>query len=192
MFAPQYERMDLLKIITVAGRPGLHRVIAKGPKALIVESLLDGKRAPVPLNVKVSSLEEISMFTTGDDVLLKDVLAKLHEVNNGGPAADPKEDDVALWAALLKALPTADKGRIYGSDVRKLFGWYAQLLKAGEFAKKEEEKKDEAEHKDDAKTKKAPAKAAKKKADVGAKSKPGGAGGPPKAAAVRRGGQRGS
>lgn len=183
--------MDLSKIITVAGRPGLHRVVAQGRQALITESLIDGKRNPVPLSVKVSSLDEISMFTTGDDVLLKDVLAKLHEVSGGGAAADPKSDDSTLWEALIKALPNADRSRIYASDVRKLFTWYGQLLKAGEFEKKEEEPAKEAEHKEAAPEKKTVEKAVKKKADAAAKVKPASSGAP-KAAAVRRGGQRGS
>ncbi|HRD53725.1 MAG TPA: DUF5606 domain-containing protein [Flavobacteriales bacterium] len=184
--------MDLSKIITVAGKPGLHRVVAQGRQAIITESLIDGKRTPVPLSVKVSSLDEISMFTTGDDVLLKDVLAKLYEANNKGEAIDPKSDENALWDALLKALPTADRSRIYASDVRKLFTWYAQLLKAGEFEKKAEEAKEkEAEHKEAAPEKKTVEKAAKKKADTAAKVKPASSGAP-KAATVRRGGQRGS
>jgi Domain of unknown function (DUF5606) len=192
-FALPTAHMDLTKIITVAGKSGLHRVVATGRQALIVESLAEGKRFPVPLSVKVSSLEEISMFTTGDDAPLRDVLFKLHEANAGGAAADPKGDDNTLWDALLKALPTADRERIYASDVRKLFTWYAQLLKAGEFTKKEEEaKSDEHAPKEEGKAKKATEKGVKKKAAVAAKSKPGGASAAPKAAAVRRGGQRGS
>ncbi len=189
---PQYPHMDLTKIITVTGKPGLHRVIAQARQALIVEALADGKRFPVPLSVRVSSLEEISMFTTGDDVLLKDVLTMLHEVNKGGDAADPKSDDDALWAALLTALPNADRERIYASDVRKLFSWYAQLLKAGDLTKKEEAAKADDGAKDDGKTKKTGEKAAKKKSAAKAKKKTGGTSAAPKAAPVRRGGQRGS
>lgn len=181
--------MDLSKIISITGKSGLHRVIGQNKQALIVESLADNKRFAVPLSVRVSSLEEISMFTTGDDVPLKDVLTQLHEANKGKQAADPKSDDATLWEALTQALPTADRERIYSSDVRKLFTWYGQLLAAGEFEKKEEAAKP-AEHKEDS-PKKAPAKAAKKKADAGAKVKPS-SGGAPKAATVRRGGQRGS
>lgn len=182
--------MDLTKIIAIAGKPGLHRVIGQSKQALIVESLTDGKRFPVPLSVRVNSLGEISMFTTGDDVPLKDVLTKLHESNGGGEAADPKADDKELWEALLKALPTADRERIYPSDVRKLFVWYGQLLGAGEFAKKDEEPAKEADHKEPAPEKKAE-KAAKKKAGSSAKVKASGSAAP-KAAAVRRGGQRGA
>jgi len=182
--------MDLSKIITVTGRPGLHRVIAQGRHALIVESLIDGKRAPVPTSIRVSSLDEISMFTTGDDVPLKDVLAKLHEKAKGGDSADPKGDDDTLWKALVEVLPEADRERIYASDVRKLFTWYAQLLKGGGFTVKEDEKKEDGadKTKDGAKAKKA----AKPKADgtkkAGARKPAAGS----KAAAVRRGGQRGS
>lgn len=135
--------MDLSKIISVAGKTGLFRVIAQGRQAVIAESLLDGKRIPVPSSAKVSSLEEISMFTTGDDVPLKDVLAKLYEVEKGKESIDPKESDDKLFAKLGEALPDHDRERIYVSDVRKLFSWYQQLLKAGEFEKKEVEKKEE-------------------------------------------------
>ena len=179
--------MDLSKIITVAGKSGLHRVIGQNRQALIVESLLDGKRLPVPMSVRVRSLEEISMFTTGEDVLLKDVLTKLFEANKGGAAADPKSDDGTLWAELLKALPNADKERIYASDVRKLFSWYGQLLAAGEFAKKDEAKEEKAEVKEETKAKKAP----KTKVDTAAKA-PKATSAAPKAAPVRRGGQRGA
>lgn len=129
------------------------------------------------------------MFTTGDDVPLKEVLTKLHEANDGKDTVDPKSEDSLLWEALTKALPTADRERIYSSDVRKLFTWYGQLLKAGEFERKEEASK-KAEHKDEA-PKQASVKSAKKKADTAAKVKPS-SGAAPKAASVRRGGQRGS
>jgi len=59
--------MDLSKIISISGKPGLYRIVAQGRQALIVESLTDNKRAPVHSSVKVSSLDEISMFTTGED-----------------------------------------------------------------------------------------------------------------------------
>lgn len=135
--------MDLSKIISVAGKPGLFRVVAQGRQAVIAESLLDGKRIPVPSSSKVSSLEEISMFTTGDDVPLKKVLENIFALEKGKESIDPKESDDKLFAKLAEALPEHDRERIYASDVRKLFGWYQQLLKAGEFAKKEGEKKEE-------------------------------------------------
>lgn len=162
--------MDLSKIISVAGKSGLYRIVAQGRQAIIAESLEDGKRVPVHASLKVSSLDDISMFTTGDDVPLRDVLAKLHEVEKGGASLDPKGDEEALWQKLGEALPTNDRSRIYVSDVRKLFTWYAQLLKSGVFSAKEEAKDAEGE-----KSGKGEKKGAKAKAKVEAGAKKAGA-----------------
>ncbi|MBK7752851.1 MAG: DUF5606 domain-containing protein [Flavobacteriales bacterium] len=40
--------MDLSKIISVAGKSGLFRVVAQARQAVIAESLEDGKRIPIP------------------------------------------------------------------------------------------------------------------------------------------------
>ncbi|HOP42012.1 MAG TPA: DUF5606 domain-containing protein [Flavobacteriales bacterium] len=199
--------MDLSKIITVAGRSGLYRILAQGRQALIVESLADGKRLPVHSSVRVSSLEEISMFTTGDDVPLTEVLGKLFEQEGGKLGFDlRKADDEALYAKLGEVLPDHDRERIYASDLRKLFGWYELLVKSGALAEaKAAEKEAEQAKEEDSKEEKKPAKkaAAKKpdgekatKAKSAAKSagkgapKPGGAS-KAKTTTVRKGSQRG-
>ena len=199
--------MDLSKIITVAGRSGLYRILAQGRQALIVESLADGKRLPVHSSVRVSSLEEISMFTTGDDVPLTEVLGKLFEQEGGKLGFDlRKADDEALYAKLGEVLPDHDRERIYASDLRKLFGWYELLVKSGVLAEaKAAEKEAEQAKEEVSKEEKKPAKkaAAKKpdgekatKAKSAAKSagkgapKPGGAS-KAKTTTVRKGSQRG-
>jgi hypothetical protein len=180
--------MDLTKIISVSGKSGLFRVVAQSRQAVIAESLLDGKRAPVHSSLKVSSLDEISMFTTGDDVPLKQVLEGLYKAEKGKPSLDPKESEDKLFAKLGEALPDHDRERIYASDVRKLFSWYDQLLKAGEFDKKEEAKKEE---KETAKTKAVKGGATKKavKADGTKKAAPK-SGSKAKATAMRKSAQR--
>jgi hypothetical protein len=187
--------MDLSKIIAVAGRSGLFRVIAQSRQALIVESLEDGKRLPVPSSVKVSSLQEISMFTTGDDVPLTQVLEKLHGVQQGRGELDPKAAEDVLWEKLGEALPDHDRERIYTSDVRKLFTWYGLLLKSGEFDRKEEpqaseKKEDEGKAPKKSAGKSAAAKPAK--ADAKAAAPKGGAASKPKATTMRKSAQRGS
>lgn len=193
-FVAEAFAMELSKIISVAGKPGLYRIVAQGRQALIVESLVDGKRTPIHSSVKVSSLEEISMFTTGDDMPLSKVLESLHKVEKGKASLDPKEDVEKLFAKLGEALPEHDRDRIYPSDVRKLFTWYALLLKAGEFeTKKVEEEKPVEDEKDAKGGKKAPAKKAATKAAKAVKTaapKPG-ASTKPKAAAMRKSAQRG-
>lgn len=135
--------MDLSKIISVAGKSGLYRVLAQGRQALIVESLIDKKRIPVPLTMRVSSLDEISMFTTGDDIELKEVLKKVHALENGAASIDPKSPESELMARFKKAIPDYDPERVHASDVRKLFTWYALLLQAGEFDRPEEGEADD-------------------------------------------------
>lgn len=187
--------MDLSKIISVAGKSGLYRVIAQGRQAIIAESLLDGKRIPVHTSMRVSSLDEISMYTTGDDVPLAQVLEKLHEVEKGGPSLDPKADEDKLFAKLAEALPDHDRERIYASDVRKLFAWYDQLLKAGDLDKKKEKAKAKAEESAEKPAKAARAKedAPKKKAAPKKAAKPAGATtSKPKATTMRKSAQRGS
>lgn len=159
--------MDLSKIISVTGKSGLYRIVAQGRQAIIAESLEDGKRIPVHPHLKVSSLDEISMFTTGDDVPLRDVLQQLHDVEKGAASLDPKGPEEGLWKKLAEALPTHDRSRIYVSDVRKLFTWYAQLLKSGVFAVKAAETEKEEEK--GAKGEKKAAKVTKAKADTAAK-----------------------
>lgn len=189
--------MDLSKIISVAGKSGLYRVVASGRQAIIAESLSDGKRIPVPLSVRVSSLEEISMFTTGDDVPLSSVLEKLHKVEKGGPSLDPKAEVDVLFNKLGEALPEHDRERIYPSDLRKLFSWYGELLKAGVFTEGGAEGKEAKEGKDEPKPvrkAKDATGAARKPAKASDKSapKPGGGSKPKASTTVRKGSQRGS
>lgn len=189
--------MDLSKIISVAGKTGLFRVVAQGRQAIIAESLLDGKRIPVHTSMKVSSLDEISMFTTGDDVPLIKVLESLYAVEKGKASLDPKESEDKLFAKLGEALPEHDRERIYASDVRKLFAWYDQLLKAGDFtAKAKAEEKAEKDEEKTGKTKAAKEGAGKKpKADPAKKSaaapKPG-ASTKAKSTTMRKSAQRGA
>ena len=185
--------MDLSKIISITGKSGLFRVVAQGRQALIAESLTDKKRIPVHSSVRVSSLDEVSMYTKGDDVLLSTVLEKLHVLEKGKLSVDPKGDLEALYDKLGEALPNYDRDRIYSSDVRKFFIWYQLLVAAGIF--EEEKKKKAAPEKDDKKVKPAAAKEAPKKKAMAAKAnaapKAGGAS-KAKAKPMHKGAQRGS
>ena len=51
----------LKKILSIAGRPGLFRLVNQGKNMLIVESLANGKRTPAYAHDKVVSLGDISI-----------------------------------------------------------------------------------------------------------------------------------
>jgi len=120
--------MDLTKILSISGRPGLYKVISQAKQAVIVESLTDQKRFPAFGHEKISSLEEISIFTTGEDRPLKEVLKTIYEKLNAQPAIDARSDNKALVAAFQELVPDYDPQRVYVSDIRKMITWYNLLL----------------------------------------------------------------
>lgn len=135
--------MDISNIISMSGMPGLYKVIAQSKNGVIVESLLDKKRFPAFATNRISTLEDISIYTTGDDMPLKEVYKKLFEKENGGQCIDPKvSDEKALRAYLETVIPEYDKERVHISDLRKLFTWYNILQKAGLLSAEEPEEKD--------------------------------------------------
>ena len=64
-------------ILSIAGRPGLYKLVQSGRGSLIVEQLSTGKRLPVQQRDRVISLADVAMYTDGDDVPLGEVLTSL-------------------------------------------------------------------------------------------------------------------
>jgi hypothetical protein len=135
--------MDLSKILSISGRSGLYKVISQSKNAVIVESLTDKKRFPAFGHERMSSLEEISIFTTGEDRPLKDVLKAFHDTLEGKPAVDPKEGDTELLKQFTGIVPDYDPARVYVSDIRKMVSWY-NLLVVNNLLDYTEEKEEEA------------------------------------------------
>lgn len=120
-------------ILAITGKPGLFKLVSRGNNMLIVESLLDGKRMPTYARDKIVSLADVSMFTTGDDIALSEVLTKVGEKEELKPASidAKKADNAALRAWFTEVLPNWDEDRVYPSDIRKLIQWYNVLINAG-------------------------------------------------------------
>ncbi len=141
-------------ILSIAGKPGLYRLVSQGRNMLIVESIATGKRMPAFARNKVMSLGDIAMYTTGDDIPLADVL-ELVKVKTDCKPVDVKTfaGDVEMRAFFGEVLPEFDRDRVHDSDIRKLFQWYNLLLDAGitdfkeemQSAQKPVEEADEAE-----------------------------------------------
>lgn len=130
-------------ILSIAGRPGLYKLLQSGRGSLIVEQLGTGKRLPVQQRDRVISLADVAMYTTGDDVALGKVLASLAEVA-GGKEVDVKAVEAeGLREFFGKVLPDYDRERVHISDIKKLLTWYNQLVAAGitEFTDADEEVK---------------------------------------------------
>ncbi len=133
--------MDLSGIISIAGMSGLYKVVAQTKSGLIVESIVEKKRIPTYATHRISALEEVSVFTTGDDMPLKDVFQKIVDKLAGGPALDSKSPDEQLKSFLGEAVPEYDKERVYISDIRKIINWY-NILQKNDLLKEKEKTED--------------------------------------------------
>ncbi len=138
---------DLTKIMAISGRPGLYRMITQAKNGVVVESMADGKRFTAFAHERISTLEEISVFTSGEDLPLKQVFKMISEKLTGAPAIDPKSEQTDLKTYFAEFVPEYDSERVYPSDIRKILTWYNilvenQMLDFTE-EEKEEEKKEE-------------------------------------------------
>ncbi|HWY38372.1 MAG TPA: hypothetical protein VNY73_07415, partial [Bacteroidia bacterium] len=84
------------------------------------------------------ALEEISMFTTGENKPVADILKAIYEKEKGGKCVDHKADDKQIISYFESILPDYDKERVYVSNMRKLFNWYNTLQETGNLKLKEE------------------------------------------------------
>lgn len=130
----------LRRILSISGKPGLYKLVNQGRNMLIVESMQTGKRTPVYAHDKVVSLGDISIYTTGDEVPLSDVLSTIKEKYKGQPV-DIKSlgDEAQIRATFGEILPDFDQDRVYTSDIKKIFTWYNQLIASGVTEFKNEE-----------------------------------------------------
>ncbi|MBN8701832.1 MAG: DUF5606 domain-containing protein [Bacteroidetes bacterium] len=132
--------MDLKGIISISGMSGLFKVVAQSKNGFIVESLLDKRRIPAYSSYKISTIEEISVYSTGDDVPLAEVLKKIMTKEKGA-AAEIKGDDAQIRKYFESAFPEFDKERVHTSDIKKIIGWYNILQKNDLLKDKEADKK---------------------------------------------------
>ena len=136
--------MDLSKIVSISGKPGLYQVKSQAIGRLIVESVVDGKCMPAFARDRMSSLEEISIFSTDEDRPLKEVFMMIHEKMGDKVDFDYKKasnDELREKFALV--MPDYDEEAVYPSDMKKVFAWYQMLVDKNLLDFMVEEKKEE-------------------------------------------------
>lgn len=128
----------LKKILSISGKPGLFKLVSQAKGMIIVESLLNGRRMPAYAHDKVSSLADISIYTDGEDVPLRDVFASIKEKENG-KQVQVKADNDSYKEYMASVLPDYDRERVYVSDIKRVINWYNLLVEKGLDDFKEEE-----------------------------------------------------
>jgi hypothetical protein len=145
--------MDLTKVVSISGKPGLYVIKSQAIGRLIVESVLDGKCTPAFARDRMSSLEEISIFSTDEDRPLKDVFKMIHEKMGDKVDFDYKKaSNDELREKFAFVMPDYDEDAVYPSDMKKVFAWYQMLMDKNLLDFTEEEVQPEAETENAAET----------------------------------------
>ena len=137
-------------ILAIAGKPGLYKLVTRGKNNLIVEALdATHRRQPAFATDRITSLNDIAMFTETDDVPLMTVLDNMKNVEGGKKASinEKKASGKELQDYFTKVLPEWDRDRVQNSHIKKLITWYNILIENGitDFKTEEpEETKEEA------------------------------------------------
>jgi hypothetical protein len=152
--------MQLEKIISISGKPGLYKLISQLKNGFIIEDVLTKKKVSISNSSQVSLLDNIAMFTFDKEVPLFDVFENVAKNNEYKETISHKSTDAELRVFMTDSLPDYDHERVYVSDIKKLAQWYNILHKAGyitleSFVKAEETTDEESSLEDSLETKKA-------------------------------------
>ena len=121
-------------ILSIAGKPGLYRLVSRGKMNLIVETIDEAhRRIPAFSSDRVTSLGDIAMYTDAEDIALWEVLAKVGEKEEQKPCSlnYKKCTSQELRAYFAEVLPNFDQDRVHDSDIKKLLQWYNILVNNG-------------------------------------------------------------
>ena len=137
----------LRTVLTVAGKPGLYKLVSSGRNMLIVEAIdVTKKLIPIHNVDKVVSLGDIAMYTDDEEVPLWQVLENVKNKCEGAACTidHKKASNEELADFFAEVLPNYDRDRVYMSHVRKLIQWYNILVEAGmtDFVPEETEKEE--------------------------------------------------
>jgi hypothetical protein len=161
--------MVLKDIMAISGQPGLFKFIAQGKNAIIVEHLETKRRGSAFNTARVSSLDEITVYTQKEDLPLGKVFDLIFDKESGGPAIDFRSDPEKLKSYLGEVVPDYDREKVYNSDIRKILQWYNILHGLNLLVKEEPEPKEKPEEEKPAKEEKPSEETGKKKSPAGKK-----------------------
>jgi hypothetical protein len=124
--------MDLKDFLAVSGKPGLFKMVSQGKSILIAENVETGQRIPIHSTNRVSSLEEIAVFTDSEDKPLKDILFDIYQKKDGKAVFDPRQaSEQEIREFFAEAVPEYDRQKVYLSDMKKIILWYNILVTKG-------------------------------------------------------------
>ncbi len=133
--------MNLEKIISISGKPGLYQLISQAKGGFIAQNLLNGRKTSIPASYNVSLLSNVAIYTLNDEVPLEEVFQKIADKENKGKCISHKSSEKEMREYMSSVLPDYDADRVYKSDLKKLFQWYNILSDQGLLESDEETEK---------------------------------------------------
>ncbi len=115
--------MNLHGIVAVSGKPGLWKALAQNKTGFILESL-DAQKTKLVANLstaKLAALDEITIFSYDQDILLKDVFERM---KSAASIPDAKTDGNKLRQFFREVAPDHDEEKVYASDMKKIVSWF--------------------------------------------------------------------
>jgi len=134
--------MDLSQILSIAGKPGLFKILNQSRGGVVVTSLNDGKKMVVGQTQRVSTLSDISIYTLEGDEPLSNIFEKMKEHSGGKEVEINSKDPDALREYFFRVFPEHDEDRVYPSDIKKMIKWFNLLLEKGLLESDDEEKEE--------------------------------------------------
>ena len=120
--------MNLEKIISVSGLPGLHKLMASRSNGLLIESLETKKRQFVSARKhQFTPLVSVGIYTYLDTIALDEVIKKIDASASTSTIPDTNDKADALRTWFKSIVPDHDEDRVHINDIRKLLKWYAAL-----------------------------------------------------------------
>ena len=120
-------KTDLARILSVSGQHGLFNYIAQARNGAIVEALSDKRRTCFDMKSRITTLADISIYTSEGEMKLQEVFQKLHDTLGEADAPTSKASADELKALFLKDIPNYDGDRFYVSHMKKVVDWYNEL-----------------------------------------------------------------
>ena len=121
-------KTDLSKILSVSGQHGLFTYLAQARAGVIAESLESKKRVTFPASSRITSLEDIAIYTSEGEKKLSEVFTAMAAALDGKAAPGSKSSEAEIKAVFEKAVPDYDADRFYLSHMKKVVDWYNELL----------------------------------------------------------------
>ncbi len=126
--------MNLEKFVSVAGLPGIHRLIAARSNGVVIMDTKEGRSRFVPTRgANFTPLGTIQMYVESESglIALGEVFDRVFENREIAPMPEGEASSNVLRAWFKIVLPEHDEDRVHIADIKKLVKWYRYMDEKG-------------------------------------------------------------